>query len=195
MADTSSCYFNRHTTRITEYGGSSTHPDSGKKILKLDLSNEEWDVLSNGEFFNRFIKSLIKGVSFVQIDGADTHQYLKFLTNILPPIRCHVPVRLFVDGCRTFFVEKMLPLVDGIGIDVRFPLRSEYAREDRENFKSSGEYRTPHQFRDEIMETAELAGFKELTVFRLCGSYNTEKTVVETREFLRNRKLPVIVGR
>ena len=192
MSDTSSCYFGRHTSRIMQYHGSNGHPDSGKKVLILELSMDEWDVLSNGEFFSRLIKASLLGASIAQIEGGETHSYLRFLTFILPLIKHKIPVRLCVDACRTAFVDKISQHTDGMCLDIRLPLKEEYTREDRDACKTSGEYRSPMQFRDDVIATAKLVDHKPLTMFRVHREFMSKRDIEETRNYLRDFRSPVI---
>lgn len=193
MSDNSSCYFGRHTSRIIQHHGDKDHPDYGKKVLILELSMDEWDVLSNGEFFSRLIKAKLLGASLVQIEGGETHSYLRFLTYILPLIKHTIPVRLCVDACKTTFVDKISQHVDGVCLDIRLPLKKEYTKEDRDACKTSGEYRSPMQFRDDVVATAKLVDHKPFTMFRIHKNFMSEGDIKQTEEYLRDFRSPITV--
>lgn len=195
MSDNSSCFFNRHRAMIIHYPNDSSHPDRGKNVFVLELSDEDWDVLSNAEFSNRLTKALLLGASFLQIEGIDSHQFMRFLKFMTPLIRSICPVRLCAEGCRTTFLESVAHLTDGICIDIRIPLKAEYVRRDRELCKFSGEYRSPMQYRDSVRASVGLVDHLPLSIFRVHKDFMTDEDVSETKRFLSEFRSPVIVGR
>lgn len=180
---------------IIHYPPRSKHPDRGKKVFILELSEEDWDVLSNAEFSNRLTKALLLQSSFLQIEGTDSYQFMKFLKYIVPLIRSVCPVRLCADGCRTTFLENVAYLTDGVCVDIRIPLKREYLKRDREICKVSGEYRSPMQYRDSVKTAIGLVDHLPLSIFRILKDFMTQEDIQETQQFLSEFRSPVIVGR
>lgn len=195
MSDNSSCFFNRHCATIVHYSNRAKHPDRGKNVFILELSSEDWDVLSNAEFSNRLTKALLFNTSFIQIESPESHQFMKFLKYIIPLIHSVCPVRLCADGCRTNFIESVAYLTDGVCIDIRIPLKKEYSKKDRDICKVSGEYRSPLQYRDSVKLSIGLVDHLPLSIFRIHKEFMTDEDVEKTMEFLLEYRSPIIVGR
>lgn len=122
MADDSPCFFHRLNSKITVHPDDFWLPESGRKILHLELTSDEWSVLSTGEFFSRLFKSKFLGAEFVEIYGDNPSNHLKFLSSILPMIRPILPIRMCVNWIDVSFMEQMIGQVDGLCIEINVPL-------------------------------------------------------------------------
>lgn len=191
MSDNSSCYFNRHTARIVI---NSDNLPIREPVLTLDVSDGDWEVLSNREFACKLIKSMILGVKLVFIDG-ETHKFLKFFSTMLPVFYTVIPTVICVDGCKALFLDRIFQYVDGVCLCIKLPVKDKYTKEDRSFFREVGEYRTPDKYKSNILDMISSIDSKKYSILRLERDFMDEPDIAETLSFLSTKtKLKIMVS-
>jgi hypothetical protein len=190
IVDESHCFFDRHNVWL------DVESPFERKVLRLFLTSNEWEMLRRNEFLLKLTKSTLWGAGLATVEGEESHHHLRFLTRILPEIRLRLPVCLSVDGCRFLFIEKLIGLVDGLSVEIRLPLRESYSQTDRQYCKRVlGEYRNPNHYRDMILKTAELADRLPYTRFRIRNpELLGDDGIASVRRALKGVRSPVVVG-
>ncbi len=146
--DNSSCCFSRYAINYVK--DHRTMPVSDF-VLVLKVWDQEFELLSNMELVKILNKAELMGAQHCYIEG-ETHRYLKQLTNVLPLFKTILPVIVSVDDCRTFFLERIIPYVDGVNLQVRMPLRKVYRKQDKSFFREIGEYRPPEKYKRTVSD-------------------------------------------
>jgi len=191
MSDNSLCYFDRHDIKIVVGDDEMPTP---KPVLKLKVSDGDWEVLSNQEFSSKIVKSNLLGVEAVFISG-ETHKFLKFFTTILPMFYRTIPTIICIEGCRALFLNRVKDYVSGICLDIKLPIKEEYTKEDRSFFRRTGEYRPPERYKDNILDIISEIVNKKYSILRIDGSLMSEENLLITKKFLSDRfNLKIVVS-
>jgi len=190
MSDNALCYLNRHNIKIIE---NNTLMPSKDRILVFYVSDDNWDILTNGEFISKITKSLLFNVKYVFVEG-DTYKHLKFLTNMFSFCVSFLPIVVSLDGCRTLFLEKTVQNLDGCCLNIKLPLKEKYSKEDRVFFKQCGEYRTTEKYKNNVLKSISLIGNLPLSFIRLNTFFMGEEYLSITQEFLKKYDLKIVIG-
>ncbi len=191
MSDNSSCYFNRHKVEIVI---NSKNMPTKNPVLSLEVSDGDWEVLSNREFASKLIKAMVLGVKIVFIDG-ETHKFLKFFTIMLPVFHKILPTVICVDGCKALFLDRVFNYVEGVCLCIKLPVKEYYNKEDRSFFREIGEYRTPDKYKSSILDMISIIDKKNYSILRIERDFMDDKEIDETVSFLSSiTNLKIVVS-